>query len=187
MTLSVADAPVPDRVWSGDASARALELVVALPHGVIAMSNDIPGLVETSTNLAAVKRADGALAVLMSSRSSVASALDWIREKIEAVAALAGATVDNHDGYPGWKPDLDSRLLAVVRDVHERVLGFEPEVESIHAGLECGLIGEMIPGMDMISFGPQIEGPHSPSERVKVDSVGRFWELLVGVLEELAG
>ncbi len=187
MKMSVDDVAVPDTVWSADAGARVLQLLVALPHGVAVMSNDIPGLVETSTNLAAVKRVDGALKVLMSSRSSVASGLDWIRDKIEAVATLAGAAVDHHDGYPGWKPDLDSRLLGVVRSVHERVLGSEPHVEAIHAGLECGLIGEMVPGMDMISIGPQIEFPHSPGERVKVDSVGRFYELLTETLKELAG
>ena len=187
MKMTVDEVAVPASTWSGDASARVLQLVVALPHGVTAMSNDIPGLVETSTNLAAVKSVEGTLTVLMSSRSSVASGLDWIRDKIEAVATLAGATVDHHDGYPGWKPDLDSRLLGIVRSVHERVLGSEPHVEAIHAGLECGLIGEMVPGMDMISIGPQIEFPHSPSERVKVDSVGRFWELLTETLKELAG
>ncbi len=185
--MTVEETVVPDSVWSRDAGVRVLRLLVALPHGVAAMSNDIPGLVETSTNLAAVKRADGALKVLMSSRSSVASGLDWMREKIEAVAALAGARVEHHDGYPGWTPDLSSRLLGVVRSVHTRVLGFEPRVEAIHAGLECGIIGKMLPGMDMISIGPQIEFPHSPGERVKVDSVGRFYELVTETLKELAG
>ena len=187
MELSVGDAPLPTTVWTTDASRQALCLLVALPHGVVAMSNDIPGLVETSTNLAAVKSSEGSVQVLMSSRSSVASALDWIREKIEAVAGLVGGQVDHHDGYPGWKPDLDSQLLEIVRGVHTRVLGFEAEVEAIHAGLECGLIGEMVPGMDMISVGPQIEYPHSPNERVKVDSVKRFYDLLTETLKELAG
>ncbi len=187
MELSVDGAPPPSTVWSSDASRRVLCFLVALPHGVVAMSNDIPGLVETSTNLAAVKSSEGSVRVLMSSRSSVASALDWIRQKIEAVGALVGSRVEHHDGYPGWKPDLDSQLLEIVRGVHERVLGFEAEVEAIHAGLECGLIGEMVPGMDMISLGPQIEYPHSPNERVKVDSVKRFYDLLTETLKELAG
>ena len=187
IAMSVDEVAVPDTVWSADASARILQLLVALPHGVMVMSNDIPGLVETSTNLAAVKSDGGTLKVLMSSRSSVASGLDWIRSRIAAVAALAGAAVNQHDGYPGWKPDLDSKLLAVVRSVHERVLGSEPLVAAMHAGLECGLIGEMIPGMDMISIGPQIEFPHSPNERVKVDTVGRFYDLLTETLKQLAG
>ncbi len=187
MRLGIDEAPVPASVWSAATGARVLDLLVALPHGVVAMSNDIPGLVETSTNLAAVKCGDAELQVLTSSRSSVASGMDWIRAKIEAVATLAGATAHHRHGYPGWKPDLDSELLQVVRRVHERVLGSEPRVEAIHAGLECGIIGEMVPGMDMISFGPQIEFPHSPSERVQVESVGRFYRLLTETLEELAG
>jgi dipeptidase D len=99
---------------------------------------------------------------------------------------MAGGSVEEGGGYPGWKPDMDSELLRVVGTVHQRELGSAPEVGAIHAGLECGLIGEMVPGMDMISFGPQIEFPHSPDERVKVDSVDRFWKLLTAVLEELA-
>lgn len=185
--LGVSATTMPDAVWTAETSGRVLHLLVGLPHGVVAMSNDIPGLVETSTNLAAVKRVGDGLKILMSSRSSVASGLDWVRTKIEAVSMLAGAAVDHHDGYPGWKPDLDSRLLAIVRSVHERVLGFAPEVGAIHAGLECGLIGEMVPGMDMISIGPQIEFPHSPAERVHIPSVGRFYELLTETLKELAG
>lgn len=187
MALSVSDVSAPGQVWSAKSGARVLAFLVALPHGVVAMSNDIKGLVETSTNLAALESGPGTLTVLTSSRSSVASGMDWIRGKIEAVATLAGAKVEHHDGYPGWKPNLDSRLLGVVRSVHERVLGSTPHVSAIHAGLECGLIGEMVPGMDMISIGPQIEFPHSPSERVHVASVGRFYDLLTETLKELAG
>ncbi len=187
MDLSIEEVPLPDHVWSTDSTWQVLRFLVALPHGVVAMSNDIQGLVETSTNLAAVKVEGRELRVLMSSRSSVASALGWIRRKIRAVAFLAGAEVEEHNGYPGWKPNLDSRVLDVVKGVHTRVLGNEPHVEAVHAGLECGIIGEMVPGMDMISFGPQIEFPHSPAERVKVDSVGRFYDLLTETLKELAG
>ena len=187
MDLVIEEVPLPTQVWSTDSTWRALRFLVALPHGVVAMSNDIPGLVETSTNLAAVKSNGREVSVLMSSRSSVASALGWIRRKIRAIGFLAGANVIEHDGYPGWKPDLDSRVLQVVKGVHTRVLGAEPHVEAVHAGLECGIIGEMIPGMDMISFGPQIEFPHSPAERVKVNSVGRFYDLLTETLKELAG
>jgi dipeptidase D len=186
MRLEIDGASVPDSVWTEETSARVLDLVVALPHGVVAMSNDIPGLVETSTNLAAVKCQDDELHILTSSRSSVGSGMDWIRAKIDAVAALAGAVAHHRNGYPGWKPNLDSELLEVVRTVHQRVTSEEPRVEAIHAGLECGIIGEMVPGMEMISFGPQIEFPHSPSERVHVESVERFYRLLTEVLKELA-
>ena len=187
MDFKIEEVPLPPQVWSTDSTWRVLRFLVALPHGVVAMSNDIPGLVETSTNLAAVKCQGREVKVLMSSRSSVASALGWIRRKIRAIGYLAGAEVKEHDGYPGWKPDLDSQVLQVVKDVHTRVMGAVPHVEAVHAGLECGIIGEMIPGMDMISFGPQIEYPHSPNERVKVPSVGRFYDLLTETLKELAG
>ncbi len=186
MALSIEEVPVPAEVWTTDSTWNVLRLLVALPHGVVAMSNDISGLVETSTNLAVVRTEGHELNVILNSRSSVASALAWSRRKIRAIGFLAGARVEEPDGYPGWKPNLDSPLLQVVKSVHARITGREPHVEALHAGLECGLIGEMVPGMDMISFGPQIESPHSPNERVKIDSVGRFYDLLTAILEELA-
>ncbi len=186
MEFSIEEVPAPAEVWTTFTTWDVLRLLVALPHGVVAMSNDIPGLVETSTNLAVAKSEGNVLRILTSSRSSVASSLRWIRQKIRAIAFQAKAEVEEHGGYPGWKPNLGSAVLQVVKSVHTRVLGEEPHVQAVHAGLECGIIGEMIPGMDMISFGPQIEFPHSPNERVKVDSVGRFYDLLTEVLEELA-
>jgi len=186
MRLEVSDADAPAQVWDETTARTVLRLVTALPHGVTSMSNDIPGLVETSTNLATVKPAGETMSIGMSSRSSVASALTALRERIRATGELAGATVQEGGGYPGWKPDLDSELLHTVKGIHERELGVDPKVEAVHAGLECGLIGEMIPGMDMISFGPQIEFPHSPNERIKVDSVDRFYRLLKATLEDLA-
>jgi dipeptidase D len=186
ITLSVEEVSTPDEVWTTDTTWNILRLLVALQHGVLAMSNDIPGLVETSTNLAVVRTERHELTVLLNTRSSVASALDWGRRKVRAIGFLAGARVEEPAGYPGWKPNLDSPLLQVVKSVHARLAGKEPHVEAYHAGLECGLIGEMLPGMDMISFGPQIDFPHSPDERVMIDSVGRFYDLLTEVLEELA-
>jgi dipeptidase D len=186
MEFSIDEVSAPTEVWTTFTTWDVVRLLVALPHGVVAMSHDIEGLVETSTNLAVAQSEGDVLRILLSSRSSVASSLSWIRQKIRAIAFQAKAKVDEHGGYPGWKPNLDSTVLQVVKSVHTRVLGKEPHVEAVHAGLECGIIGEMIPGMDMISFGPQIEFPHSPDERVKVDSVGRFYDLLTAVLEELA-
>ena len=186
MEFSIEEVSAPTEVWTTFTTWDVIRLLVALPHGVVTMSHDIEGLVETSTNLAVAKSEGDVLRILMSSRSSVASSLSWIRQKIRAIAFQAEAEVKENDGYPGWKPNLDSAVLQVVKSVHTRVLGKEPHVEAVHAGLECGIIGEMIPGMDMISFGPQIEFPHSPNERVKVDSVGRFYDLLTAVLEELA-
>jgi dipeptidase D len=175
-----------DRVLDAATGRKVLSLLAALPHGVQAMSYDIPDLVETSTNLATVKRKGGVLEVLMSSRSSVDSAIGAMRGRIRALGELAGAEVEQHGGYPGWKPDMDSELLRVMRRLHAEVLGEEPAVKAIHAGLETGILGEKYPGMDMISFGPQIEFPHSPDERVHVASVERFWKLLTATLEELA-
>ncbi|HZF10032.1 MAG TPA: beta-Ala-His dipeptidase [Thermoanaerobaculia bacterium] len=186
--LSLADAAVdlPERVWTGATARTVLALLDALPHGVLAMSLDIPGLVETSTNVAVVVDRGDTLEIHNSSRSSVASALTATRLRLNALAELAGAAATSSDGYPGWKPDLTSRLLGIVKAVHRRVLGHEPMVQAIHAGLECGLIGEKVPGMDMISIGPQIEGAHSPDERVKIPSVAEFWRFLTALLAELA-
>jgi dipeptidase D len=142
----------PAEVWTRATAKRVLRLLTTLPHGVTMMSNDIPGLVETSTNLATVSQNDHTMVIGLSSRSSVASALTALRQKIRAMAALAGASVEEDPGYPGWKPDLESELLQVVQSVHQRELGSVPKIEAVHAGLECGLLGEMIPGMDMISI-----------------------------------
>jgi len=163
-----------------------LDLLASLPHGVVSMSYDIPDLVETSTNLAVVDTAAEAVTISMNSRSSVASALRAIRDRITAITSLAGATVEEKGEYPGWKPDLESRALAVVKKTYAELFGDEPGVKAIHAGLECGIIGEKYPGMDMVSFGPQIEHPHSPDERVHVGSVARFYDLAVAVLRGLA-
>lgn len=184
--IEVTGAKTPDRAWDADTSSRVLRLVTGLPHGVQAMSYDIPGLVETSCTVATVAPRDGSLEVLVSVRSSIDSAKRALARKIEGVAALAGASAEEEGDYPGWKPNMGSELLRVVKEVHGRELGSEPEVKAIHAGLETGIIGEKYPGMDMISFGPQIEYPHSPDERVHIGSVDRFWRLLRATLEEIA-
>jgi dipeptidase D len=113
-------------------------------------------------------------------------ALRATQRRIRAIAELAGAEVEEGSGYPGWKPDMSSKLLQIVRDVHKQQQGRDAEIVAVHAGLECGIIGEKVPGMDMISFGPQIEFPHSPNERVQIESVGRFYRLLGAVLAKLA-
>ena len=176
----------PGTVWDGATTERVLRLVNALPHGVEAMSYDIPDLVETSVNLATVVPVDGSLRVGLSSRSSIDSALEAMRRRVRAIGVLAGAAVEEGEAYPGWKPDLESPLLDVVTAVHRRAFDREPGVKAIHAGLECGILGKKVPGMDMISFGPRIEFPHSPDERVHVGSVGRFYKLLEATLTALA-
>jgi len=163
-----------------------LSLLVALPHGVMAMSQEIPELVETSNNVAIVRCEPKTACIHTSTRSSIGSALEAVRAKIEATASLAGAKIDHHRGYPGWTPNLESPLLRTMKEIHQRMTGREPEVKAVHAGLECGIIGEKFPGMDMISFGPDLRNPHSPDEKVHIESVGRFYMLLTSVLEALA-
>ena len=186
LSVEVEPAPAAAEVLAAESARRVLALLLALPHGVLAMSHDIPGLVEISTNLARVRTEAGTLRIHQSNRSSVMSALRATQQRIGALATLAGGSAAQIEGYPGWKPDLDASLLATLKRVHESTFGRSAEVKAIHAGLECGLIGEKFPGMEMISFGPQIEFPHSPDERVLIPSVDRFWKLLVATLEALA-
>jgi dipeptidase D len=186
LTWKVEETTAPAEVWADTTTVRALALLVALPHGVQRMSDEIPGLVETSTNLARVRTEAGALHIATSTRSSVASALVGVQRRIAALAGLAGAEIHVEEGYPGWKPNLASPTLALLERVHERELGLAPAVKAIHAGLECGLLGERLPGCDMVSLGPRVEGAHSPDERALIPSVERFWRLLRAALAELA-
>ena len=169
-----------------DSQKMLLDFLLTLPHGVISMHPEIEGLVETSTNMAIVHTHDDHAQVISSSRSSVASGLEATRDTIAALCEIAGADIAQPEGYPGWMPDLQSELLKICKDVYSRQFQKEPEVGAVHAGLECGIIGEKFPGMDMISFGPTIEHPHSPEERVHVGSVKKFWDFLASVLAELA-
>jgi dipeptidase D len=187
--LSVEISPeetVPEQVMDEISQKTLLDMVLAIPHGVETMSYDIPGLVETSNNLAMVSTEAPTVVVGTSSRSSSSHALQAVRDRIRAVAELASASVVENEPYPGWKPNLESELIAVAKSVGKQIFGKEPELKAIHAGLECGIIGEKYPGMDMISFGPHIEHPHSPEERVNVPSVDKFWRFMCAMLEELA-
>ena len=163
-----------------------IDFLIALPHGVISMHPEMEGLVETSTNLAIVHTYPDQAQVINSSRSSVASGLEATRNTIAAVCEMAGADLAQPEGYPGWTPNLQSELLQICKRIYSEKFQKEPEVGAVHAGLECGIIGEKFPGMDMISFGPTIEHPHSPEERVHVGSVEKFWDFLAAVLTELA-
>jgi dipeptidase D len=172
--------------WTEAASRALLDLLHALPAGVLAMSQAIPGLVETSSNLAVIGTDGGAAQICTSSRSSVPGAIRDVLDSIQSIARLAGAAAREGDGYPGWKPNPSSPVLVVAKRVYQRMFGTEPQVAAIHAGLECGLLGERIDGMDMISLGPEIKGVHAPGERVQVSSVEKFCRYLDGLLEELA-
>ncbi len=175
-----------DNVFTKKFQNNMVNLLLALPHGVIAMSQDIPDLVETSTNLAVISTENGKLNISTSQRSSIDSAKDYIAASVKAVLELAGGKVNLGDGYPGWKPDIDSSILKTSKDVFRELFNKEPEIKAIHAGLECGILGSKKPGLDMISFGPTIEGAHSPDEKVNIATVEKFYDLLKGILKRLA-
>ncbi len=166
-------------------SARVLLLILAMPHGIYAMSAEIPNFVETSDNFASFQIEDHRLKIVTSQRSPIVSRLEDVGAHIASVVCLAGGTSDFHDRYPGWKANMDSALLKKASAVYKKLRGQEPIVETTHGGLECGLIDERLPGMDMISFGPTIQNPHSPGERIFIPSIGRIYEFLVKLLEDL--
>jgi len=174
------------RVVSVASSWRLVELLMAMPHGVWKYSHDVPGLVESSTNLAAIRVEDEKFIVLLSTRSSIAQALEALRGRIEAIGNLAEAEVKHANAYPGWKPNPDSELLGIAKAVHTHLFGETPTVEAIHAGLETGIIGEKFPGMDMISIGPTIKNPHSPDEYLDMTTVGPFWSWVTALLDRLS-
>jgi dipeptidase D len=177
---------LPTQVWSRADRDRIVGAMLACPHGVLAMSRAVAGLVETSNNLAVAVSEGDEVRVTTSSRSSLMPALKSTMAQVAAVFRLAGAEVTAHDGYPGWKPNPKSPILKRALEVYEREFGSAPNVKAIHAGLECGLIGEKFPSMDMVSMGPQIESPHSPDERVQIASVGKFYRLLAATLAAVA-
>ncbi|MFH0865501.1 MAG: aminoacyl-histidine dipeptidase [Bacteroidota bacterium] len=181
----IEDSEIPAFVIDPDTQFRLLHSLYACPHGVIAMTADMPGLVETSTNLASVKTEDNKIFIQTSQRSSVETSKDDIARMVASAFKLAGAEVKHGEGYPGWKPDLNSEILSVMKDSYKKLFAKDPLVLAIHAGLECGVIGEKYPGMDMISFGPTLRGVHSPDERIHIESVGMFWKLLIEVLKTI--
>ncbi|MGB2960048.1 MAG: M20/M25/M40 family metallo-hydrolase, partial [Bacteroidota bacterium] len=165
---------------------RVLAGLAAIPHGVTKMSADIPGLVETSTNLAVIKTTRKGIEIVTSQRSSVASEIEEICQSVAFILDLAGADVSILGGYPGWKPNLDSPILVVAKSTYEALYGKTPEVKAIHAGLECGIIGEKYPGMDMVSMGPTLEDVHSPDEKIYIDSVEKYWAYLLAILRNVS-
>ena len=185
ITLEKVKAQRNAKVLKKPLQMRLLRTISALPHGVMKMSADIPGLVETSTNVAVVKTDKKSIQVITSQRSSVASENQEICHTVASIFELGGALVKQGDGYPGWKPNLDSEILAVAKSTYRSMYGKEPEVKAIHAGLECGIIGERYPGMDMVSFGPTLEGVHSPDEKIHIDTVEKYWNFLLGILKNV--
>ncbi|DBA78247.1 TPA: hypothetical protein ACH3X2_008201 [Trebouxia sp. C0005] len=174
-----------------DSQTQLLTLLSTLPHGVIKWSHAVPGLVETSNNLAAVKPStagdlEATYTITCSTRSSLSHAMEVQRARIAAIAGLCGATVAQDKAYPGWAPNPSSPVLQVTKDAFQQLLGKEPKVAAIHAGLECGIIGEKVQGMDAVSYGPTITGAHSPDEQVNIGTVKPFWDVTLKILEALA-
>lgn len=185
MRFAVSDVEVaPKHVMSNDDMCYLLLTLVGLPNGVLGMSFAMPGLVETSSNLASVKfdLEKQEIKVTTSQRSSVESAKLYAAQHIESVFYLAGFDVEHSDGYPGWAPNPDSKLLTESVECYRRLFNKEPKVRAIHAGLECGLFLEKYPHLEMVSFGPTLRGVHSPDERLEISTVDKFWKLLVELL-----
>lgn len=173
------------KVLSRGMQKKILQTLIALPHGVAKMSADIPGLVETSTNVAVLTTDKKGVTLATSQRSSVESEITEIAQTVRAIFELGGAEVRASDGYPGWKPNLASPILATAKQTYKKMFGKEPAVKAVHAGLECGIIGEKYPGMDMVSFGPTMTGVHSPDEKLEIASVPKFYDFVLWILKSV--
>jgi dipeptidase D len=176
----------PASVIDQETQSKFLRLIAGCPHGVLEMSSRMPGMVETSSNLASVKFTEAnEIEIITSQRSEIDSRKLMAAEMVESVLLLAGASVEHSDGYPGWTPNPDSEIAGITAESYQMLFGEAPVVRSIHAGLECGLFLEKYPDLDMVSFGPTIRGAHSPDERINIQTVDKFWKLLVDVLGKI--
>jgi dipeptidase D len=184
--VEISDATNQNTCMSREMTRRVLDLLIALPHGVISMSPEVRDLVETSTNLGLIHTDENTLKITMLTRSAVTSHLFSVKKQITVIAGLCGATVEEPRGYPGWKPDMDSPLLKIASDVFREKYEKNPEVKAIHAGLECGLFSEKLPGVDMLSIGPEMHYVHSPNEELNIASVPKTYDLLCAILEATA-
>jgi dipeptidase D len=165
---------------------RLLNALHACPNGVVEMSQDITGLVQTSSNLASVKMlGNNEIQIVTSQRSSIESAKQNVADRIRCIFLLTKSKIRHDNSYPGWTPNTNSELLNITRSVYTGLFQQEPLVKAIHAGLECGLFLKKYPYLDMISFGPTIRGAHSPDEKLEINTVDKFWKLLIGVLEKI--
>lgn len=187
LSLELESIDRPDFCIDSTTTRNLIYSLYCAPHGVVSMSRDLEGLVETSTNLASVKMlADNKVLVTTSQRSSVESRKWDIAYQVEAVFTLAGAHVTHGDGYPGWAPNINSPIMHIASDAYEELYGIKPKVTAIHAGLECGLFLTKYPNLDMVSFGPTLRGVHSPSEKMHIPAVDRFWGQLCRIIEKVA-
>ena len=185
LTIELVKTEMPSSLIDEKTHHNLLDALFACAHGVLAMSREIENFVETSTNLASVKMDDKQIHICTSQRSSVESAKLAAAQKIESTFRMIGAHVSHSDGYPGWTPNPDSKVLKVGVETYKRMFGHDPIVRAIHAGLECGLIGEKYPKMDMISYGPTLRGVHAPGEKIEIKTVEMFWNLTLEILKDL--
>ena len=176
----------PASAASDERTRRVLDLLSAVPTGVVAMNPELAGVVETSTSLTTAATTDGTLALGSMTRSSNAAALDGVLTTMHALARLASAELEVRRSYPPWEPELDSALLATVRTTYRRLNDAGPTLTVVHGGLECAVLGRRLPGVEMVSIGPEIVGPHAPGERVRISSTQRFYELLCALLDDLS-
>ena len=185
LQITVEKATRPQSVLDVEGARQAVDLLASLHHGVLAMSPDVPGLVQDSTNLAIISTKGDVLEVVTSQRSAIESSKWAAARMVATVCKLAGFSTEHTGSYPGWKPEPNSEIVRKLQAVHEDLFGQPAKLIAMHAGLECGVIGEKYPGMQMVSFGPTIVDPHSPNERVEISSVENFWRYLKAVLERL--
>jgi len=185
LTITVEKAELPTNVMAERDARRVVDLLASLHHGVLAMSSDVPGLVQNSTNLATLSLSDGVVEIVTSQRSAIESSKQAAARLVATACKLAGFETEHGGSYPGWKPEPESEIVCKLQDVNKKLYGEPAKLVVMHAGLECGVIGVKYPGMQMVSFGPQIENPHSPNERVQISSVEPFWQYLCAVLEEI--
>jgi dipeptidase D len=185
LQITLEKASVPAKVFSAEDGKRVADLLVSLPHGVLAMSPDVPGLTQNSTNLAVITTKDDVVEIVTSQRSAIESSKWAAARMVATIFRMAGFDVEHSGNYPGWKPSPKSDVVLKLQAAHEKVFGHPAKLIAMHAGLECGVIGEKYPGMQMASFGPTIVDPHSPNERVQISTVASFWNYLKKVLEEI--
>jgi dipeptidase D len=185
LRITVENADRPGKVLDATDAKSTVALLASLHHGVIAMSPDVAGLVQTSTNLATVTTKGDVVEIVTSQRSAIESSMMAAAGMVATVCRLAGFEVEHAGKYPGWKPEPNSEIVRKLQEVHKKLFGEPAKLIAMHAGLECGVIGEKYPGMEMVSFGPTIVDPHSPNERVEISSVESFWNYLKLVLENL--
>jgi len=183
--IEVSEVEAPASVLAETTQRNLLLALLSVPSGVLAMSAAMPGLVETSTNLASVKFEGDKIVITTSQRSSVESAKEYAMLQVESAFVAAGCEVVHSDGYPGWAPNPHSTLLECTKSAYNKLFGTEPKVRAIHAGLECGLFLEKYPQLEMVSFGPTLRGVHSPDERLEIATVDKFWKLLVEVVKSI--